>query len=75
MLGGGLGVAGARPLTAQKDAGRITVQGVETFVVHVNARGNWILVRVRTNEGLSGIGEASHGGGGRFDATVHRDIF
>lgn len=62
MMGTGLGLSAAVPLIAQKDAGRITVQGVETFVVHVNARGNWILVRVRTSEGLTGLGEASHGG-------------
>src|SRR5579884_2323015 len=47
--------------SAQRDAAKITVGGLEIFAVHVNARGNWILVRLATSEGLTGIGEASHG--------------
>ena len=35
---------------------------LETFVVQVNHRGNWVLVRLGTNEGVTGIGDASHGG-------------
>ncbi len=46
---------------AQRDAARIAVGGVEIFRVRVNNRGNWILVRLGTSEGLTGIGEASHG--------------
>jgi galactonate dehydratase len=46
---------------AQRDAAKIRVGDLETFIVHVNNRGNWILVRLGTNEGLTGIGEASHG--------------
>ena len=46
---------------AQRDASKILVTGLEVFTVHVNVRGNWILVRLGTNEGLTGIGEASHG--------------
>jgi len=54
-------LAAAAPLTAQRATAKITVRGVEAFAVHVNARGNWILVRVGTSEGLTGLGEASHG--------------
>lgn len=50
----------AVPASAQS-AARIVIGGYETFVVQVNARGNWILVRLATNSGLTGIGEASHG--------------
>ena len=53
--------ASAVTASAQRDASKITVQSLETFVVHVNARGNWLLVRLSTNQGLTGIGEASHG--------------
>ena len=53
--------ASAATASAQRDASKITVQSVETFIVHVNARGNWLFVRLATNEGLTGIGEASHG--------------
>src|SRR5258707_15678798 len=48
-------------LSAQIDARKIRVGGHETFVVHVNARGNWVLVRLATDSGLTGLGEASHG--------------
>jgi galactonate dehydratase len=42
-------------------AAKITVRDLEILRVHVNARGDWLLVRLTTNEGLTGIGEASHG--------------
>lgn len=35
---------------------------VEPLVVHVNHRGDWVFVQVHTDEGLIGLGEASHGG-------------
>ena len=37
------------------------VTAIETFLVKVNHRGNWLLVRVRTDAGVTGIGDASHG--------------
>jgi galactonate dehydratase len=48
-------------LAAQSDARKIRIGDHETFVVHVNARGNWVLVRLATDSGLKGLGEASHG--------------
>lgn len=51
----------AGSLSAQSDAGKIRVGEHETFVVRVNARGNWILVRLATDSGIKGLGEASHG--------------
>ena len=53
--------AGAISAAAQRDAAKIRVAELEVFTVRVNARGDWILVRLGTNEGLTGIGEASHG--------------
>jgi hypothetical protein len=44
--------------SAQRDAAKILIGGHEIFAVHVNTRGNWILVRLTTN---AGIGEASQG--------------
>src|SRR5437660_3104524 len=52
-------VAAAPP---DRDAARITVTGLEVFTVKVNARGNWMLTRVSTSAGITGIGDASHGG-------------
>jgi len=43
-----------------KDAAKITVTGLEIFIVKVNARGNWILTRLNTSAGITGIGDASH---------------
>src|ERR1700716_2496199 len=50
-------IAAAAP--PDKDAARITVTGLEIFVVKVNARGNWILTRLNTSAGITGIGDAS----------------
>ncbi len=55
------GILARKPLSAQRVAAKVTVRSIETFVVHVNARGNWILVRMATSDGLTGLGEASHG--------------
>jgi len=41
---------------------RVKITGLETFRVKVNRRGNWLLVRLQTSAGLTGLGEASHGG-------------
>ena len=46
---------------AAQAARDVKVSGMEVFRVRVNARGNWILVRLKTSHGLTGIGEASHG--------------
>jgi galactonate dehydratase len=56
-----VGLSAAISVSAQRHASRIAIGGLEIFPVHVNARGNWILVRLGTKEGLQGIGEASHG--------------
>jgi galactonate dehydratase len=40
------------------------VTGLETLRVGVNRRGDWLFVRLTTDEGLTGLGEASHGGPG-----------
>jgi len=59
----GLAAAGSGLSAATTTAAsRITAGALETFVVHVNARGNWVLARLGSSAGLTGIGEASHGG-------------
>lgn len=35
---------------------------LESIVVHVNHRGDWVFVLVHTDDGLTGLGEASHSG-------------
>lgn len=38
------------------------ITGLETIRLRVNHRGDWLHVLLHTDEGLTGIGEASHGG-------------
>jgi len=38
------------------------ITDIEPLVVHVNHRGDWVFVRIHTDEGLTGLGEASHSG-------------
>ncbi|HHX65429.1 MAG TPA: mandelate racemase/muconate lactonizing enzyme family protein, partial [Chloroflexi bacterium] len=35
---------------------------LEPVIVHVNRRGDWVFVLVHTDEGITGLGEASHSG-------------
>jgi len=37
------------------------ITAIEPVVIHVNHRGDWVFVRVHTDEGITGLGEASHG--------------
>lgn len=61
-----LGIAGLLPFSVSQMASAATarpprVAGLETFRLRVNHRGNWIVVRLATDTGLTGIGDASHG--------------
>jgi galactonate dehydratase len=38
------------------------VRDLEIFRVKVNHRGDWVIARIRTDQGLAGLGDASHGG-------------
>ena len=49
------------PLRGAASAPTLKITGLDIFVVKVNRRGNWILARLRTDKGLTGLGEASHG--------------
>ena len=40
---------------------RLVITGFELFHVKVSARGNWLFVKLKTDKGLTGLGEASHG--------------
>lgn len=46
------------------------ITDLEVVRVGVNHRGDWLFVRLVTDEGLVGIGEASHGGASGRDAIV-----
>jgi galactonate dehydratase len=38
------------------------IRGMDVYAVHVNHRGDWVFVVLRTDSGLTGLGEASHSG-------------
>ena len=57
-----LAMASSIPPSLAADLRRTAIESLEIFTVRVNRRGNWLLVRIRTNNGLTGIGDASHGG-------------
>lgn len=60
LAGGALAaLAGPRALAA---AQRQTVGELEIFQVPVNKRGDWLILRLHASGGLSGVGDASHGG-------------
>ena len=40
----------------------LKIKTIETEVVEVNHRGNWLFVKVHADDGTVGVGEASHGG-------------
>ena len=44
-----------------RNAPRLRITDMETFVVRATERTNWIFVRLLTNQGLTGLREASLG--------------
>lgn len=39
----------------------LVVTDVQVYILKVNQRGNWVFVELKTNKGITGLGEASHG--------------
>jgi galactonate dehydratase len=62
----------AQPPTPSAD---LTITGLELFRVPVNRRGAWLLVRLTTKSGLTGIGDASHGGRDEVKVGFIREFF
>ena len=54
------------------EAASVAVTGLEIFSVKVNRRGNWVLFRLTTSTGVTGIGDASHGGKDELVMTLGR---
>ncbi|MCP5119459.1 MAG: hypothetical protein GY953_52330, partial [bacterium] len=57
--------AGAAALASKfaygREAAEVKITGLEIFSVHVSRRGNWVLFRLQTSAGVTGVGDASHG--------------
>jgi galactonate dehydratase len=47
---------------SQADRSNDRIAKLEIFRVRVNRRGGWLLARITTDRGVSGLGDASHGG-------------
>ena len=54
-------LSAATSLQSEPSRDSLRVTGMETFTVRATARTNWIFVRLLTNQGLTGLGEASLG--------------
>jgi len=50
------------PVLAAQARERPVISGLEVFRVHINRRGDWVIPRLRTSNGLTGLGDASHSG-------------
>ena len=67
--------AAAPLLAADASVRKVTITGLEIFNIAVNHRGNWILVRLQTSAGVTGIGDASHGGPDNLKPELIRGFF
>jgi galactonate dehydratase len=47
------------PRMARAESARLTIDRLEVFQVRVNRRGNWVIPRLSTASGLTGLGDAS----------------
>ncbi|MBB5684909.1 mandelate racemase/muconate lactonizing enzyme family protein [Sphingobium boeckii] len=54
--------AGNAMAAAPAALGKRVIDRLELFELKVNHRGNWLIVRLRTADGLTGLGDASHAG-------------
>jgi len=54
-----LALAAASPAAAAAEP-RSVVDGIEIFHLKVNRRGNWVIARLRAENGLTGLGDSGH---------------
>lgn len=62
----------ARPV---REAAKVAVTALELFRVKVNRRGDWLLARLSTSAGITGIGEASQSGRDEDTARLLNQLF
>jgi galactonate dehydratase len=54
---------------------KVTISGLEIFRVHVNRRGDWVIARLQTSAGVTGIGDASQSGNDESMIRFMRQFF
>ena len=52
-----------------------TVESLEVFRIRVSPQDTWLIVRLKTKNGLLGIGDASHGGDDEIVIRQLKDYF
>jgi galactonate dehydratase len=52
-----------QPIYSQVAKSQQVIESLEVFQLKVNARGNWTIIRLKTNGGVTGLGDASQSGG------------
>ena len=62
-------------LAAQSRSPKVAVTGLEIFRVRVNRRGDWVIARVQTSAGVTGIGDASQSGSDDQMIQLMRQFF
>ncbi len=70
-------LAALAPTTAlalPRKSAETTITDLDVFEIHVNRRGNWVLARLKTANGLTGIGDASHGGDDRLTVAYLKQL-
>src|SRR5437879_2927128 len=60
---------------AQTHAPKVTISGLEIFRVKVNRRGAWIIARLQTSAGVTGIGDASQSANDELMVRYMRQFF
>src|SRR4051794_25352508 len=65
----------ALPAGLAAEIRRTVIESIELHTIKVNARGNWLLVRLRTSNGLTGLGDASHGGADNLKPVLLNQFF
>ena len=63
----------AAPLLGAVALPKLKIESMEVFTVKVSQRGNWLFVRLKTDKGVTGLGEASHGILGTADDRPMRE--
>jgi galactonate dehydratase len=83
-LVGGLASAPLAAMASGSRAPKVTITGLKTFRIQVNRRGAWVIARLETSAGITGIGDASQAGNdarmleflnGLFDRMKGRSIY
>jgi galactonate dehydratase len=59
MTAAPLALAPSFAVAAEKEKAKLTISDMELVHVHINKRGNWTIPRLKTSNGLTGLGDAS----------------